>query len=165
MLSLLLQTIEHPEGARSIRDLLFHAPSVVPIVDLLLTLGIIWVLWWYRHRIFSGGEMTPRQYERLTARLDSFERTLTEDRRHVDTRLDDLEMSSRRQVADDQDFRHKIIENEDQQLRTMGSINAHIASLVRRLDYTSSLLKQVQCVKADGSGVGDCVLDGGPKDE
>jgi hypothetical protein len=160
MLTLLLHLIESPEGASGIQETFLRVPSLFNLLDFALTLGIIWVLWRQRARLFSwrGEEVSPRQYERLTGRLDGLERNLVESITHADARFDQIELAIGRRAAEDMNFRREIIQAEDKHLQAMHSIQAHLEGLVRRMEYNNRMLEQVPCVRENGT-VGDCVKE------
>jgi hypothetical protein len=160
MLTLLLHLVESNPAAPSIREVFLRVPSLFNLLDLALTLGIIWVLWRQRAHLFTwgGDEVSPRQYERLTGRLDGLERNLVENITHADARFDQIELAIGRRAAEDMTFRREIIQAEDKHLQAMKSIQSHLEGLVRRMEYNNRMLEQVQCVRENGT-VGDCVKD------
>lgn len=162
MLTLLLHLVDSNLAAPSIREVFLRVPSLFNLLDLALTLGVIFVLWRHRRHIFAGAEVTPRQYERLTGRLDAFERSLLESKTHTDARFDEFELVMQNRAKEDWDFRREIIDSEDKQLQRLDSVKAHIEGLVRRMDYNNRMLEQVQCVRENGI-VSGCVKD--PEDD
>jgi hypothetical protein len=155
MLTLLSMLLESPpERSQTIREAFFHLPTLFDLVDFVLTVGIIFVLWRYRRRVFKlaeGDAVAPRQYERLTARLDAFERTIAEDRVHRDARFDEIDEKLVRRAADDQDFRRAVLECENTQTRTMQKMESGIEAMRRELGFVRKTMERVPCVLENGT--------------
>jgi len=108
--------------------------TILSLTNLTLTAGIIVVLFVHRKRLFTapGPSITPRQYERMTARLDQFE----------------LAETGRAKL--EQDFRHNVIGANQSQLRTMEKQNGLLERLERKVDYVSHILDDLPCRRSNG---------------
>jgi hypothetical protein len=134
---LFLQAAERLTEAAGIRNPFFHPPSIYTTADLVLTLGIILFLWVNRNRLFrvKGDEVTPRQYERLTHRLDGLERTIAEDRVHREARFDQVDEALKQRALDDFEFRRSVLDTEEAQIRTMKLTHAATQATARKVEY------------------------------
>ncbi len=101
------------------------------LANFALSLGIVMWLGWNRKRILSGngnGSVTPRQYDRLVARLDRFELTIAT------------------QVKDDQSFRRDVIDVNAKQLDATQQQNKILAKVLARTEYVASTLETRPCL-------------------
>ena len=108
--------------------------TILSVTNLALTAGIIVVLLVYRKRLFNipADTITPRQYERMTARMDQFE----------------LAEIGRAKL--EQDFRHNVIEASQSQLCSMEKHNGLLEGLNRKIDYVSRVLAELPCRRDNG---------------
>ena len=112
--------------------------TILSVTNLALTAGIIVVLWVYRKRLFAvpAENITPRQYTRMTARLDQFE------------------LSETHRAKLDLDFRRTVIAANHSQLVATEKQNGLLETLVRRLNFVATTLDQRPCLV--GNGLKEC---------
>ena len=126
--------------------------TILSVLNLAISLGIVSVLIVYRKRLFAEVDpLSLRQYERLNGRLDIFERTLKEDAVARGARFDLIEAALNNRASEEIAFRHEIIETEHNQLGTMQKVHNELEVLVRKVNWVGETMAKVPCIEGTGT--------------
>jgi len=112
-------------------------PVILSLANLALTLGVFVFLWWNRGRILGANgnghdAVTPRQYERLVHRFDTFEQ------------------EQHRRAQEDTDFRRNVLGANDSQLTAMQRQNTLLETVLRGQQFLKGKVLSLPCVERNG---------------